>query len=437
MVKFYAPWCGHCKAMQPDYSKLAEKMKATENGVAIAKVDATVEEGLSERFKIEGYPALKFFKNGKPVEYEGERTEEAMFEWLKKKMGPGADLLETEDELKELRKRHEVVIVLYVPEDIDEKEEAVKEFMEVASNYDTVPFYYSHNDYLRGSEDGHPFVLMVYRDFDEGKKMMVSKNPIEKKNMINFINTFRFRVVMPFDETAAKRIFATQSPAMFLMTDDDTHPSTEVFRYFAKENAGKILYSLSPISEGLGSRLSEFLGVTTADSPTVRMIRFVGNDMKKYVVDDLTNEGLESALADFTDDKLTPFYKSEPVPEKNDEAVKVVVGKNFDEMVIENDKFVLLEAYAPWCGHCQQLEPVYKEFAEKMKSEENLVVAKIDASANEHDMLKVEGFPTIFLFKPGKKDMPVVFSGDRTVEGFEEYVRKEMGEESPAEGGEL
>lgn len=51
-VKFYAPWCGHCKAMAPDYSKLAERMKTEEGGIPIAKVDATVEKELAEKFQI-------------------------------------------------------------------------------------------------------------------------------------------------------------------------------------------------------------------------------------------------------------------------------------------------------------------------------------------------------------------------------------------------
>lgn len=49
-VKFYAPWCGHCKAMAPGYSKLAERMKSNEEGVPIAKVDATVEKELAEKY---------------------------------------------------------------------------------------------------------------------------------------------------------------------------------------------------------------------------------------------------------------------------------------------------------------------------------------------------------------------------------------------------
>ena len=51
-VKFYAPWCGHCKAMAPAYSSLAKKMNEQEDGIPIAKVDATVEKELAEKYGV-------------------------------------------------------------------------------------------------------------------------------------------------------------------------------------------------------------------------------------------------------------------------------------------------------------------------------------------------------------------------------------------------
>jgi thiol-disulfide isomerase/thioredoxin len=59
-------------------------------------------------------------------------------------------------------------------------------------------------------------------------------------------------------------------------------------------------------------------------------------------------------------------YKSAPIPEEpTDGGVTVVVGKTVESIVFDADKDVLLEVYAPWCGHCKQLEPIYKKLAKR------------------------------------------------------------------------
>ncbi|KAL8436398.1 hypothetical protein ACSSS7_001798 [Eimeria intestinalis] len=74
-VKFYAPWCGHCRKMAPAWEELATKLKGQIN---VAHLDATTNPQIARRFSIRGFPSLLFLKDGQMYEYKGARTVEGM-----------------------------------------------------------------------------------------------------------------------------------------------------------------------------------------------------------------------------------------------------------------------------------------------------------------------------------------------------------------------
>lgn len=112
----------------------------------------------------------------------------------------------------------------------------------------------------------------------------------------------------------------------------------------------------------------------------------------------------------FKDGLLTPHVKSEPLPTDDSSAVRKLVALNFDEIVNNEEKDVMVVFHAPWCGHCKNLMPKYEEAASKLKNEPNLVLAAMDATANDvPSPYQVRGFPTIYFVPKGKKSSPVPY----------------------------
>jgi protein disulfide-isomerase-like protein len=85
LVEFYAPWCGHCQQMEPEWAKAAGLLKS--DGIRLAKVDATKEEKLAKEYGVTGFPTILLFVDGIKVEdYGGPREAHAIADYMREKV---------------------------------------------------------------------------------------------------------------------------------------------------------------------------------------------------------------------------------------------------------------------------------------------------------------------------------------------------------------
>lgn len=148
------------------------------------------------------------------------------------------------------------------------------------------------------------------------------------------------------------------------------------------------------------------------------------NNQKFVMKDEFSVSTFEAFLKDMEAGILEPYLKSEPIPEDNSGNVKIAVARNFDELVTNNDKDTLIEFYAPWCGHCKKLAPVYDELGEKLANED-IEIIKFDATANDvPGPYEVRGFPTLYWAPKNSKNNPVKYEGGRELDDFIKYIAK-------------
>lgn len=107
-------------------------------------------------------------------------------------------------------------------------------------------------------------------------------------------------------------------------------------------------------------------------------------------------------------------------------------------MVREKENFVFLgrcffkrNIFRFRCGHCKQLAPIYDQLGDHFKDSDSVVIAKIDATANELEHTKVTSYPTIKLYKKEDKENPIQYEGERTLEELTNFMESRGASEGP------
>eukprot|EP00043_Microstomoeca_roanoka_P005529 m.56301 g.56301 ORF g.56301 m.56301 type:complete len:468 (+) comp13009_c0_seq1:288-1691(+) len=414
LVEFFAPWCGHCKRLAPEYAKAATTLK--EDGIVLGAVDATIEKSLADRFGVRGYPTLKLFKNGKPTEYKGGRTADTIVSYVRKVTGPPATELADADAVTKFTESAQVVIVGF----FDKLEgDEYNTFIGAASDDEDLSYGVTTDSTAASNAGVSAPAVVLFKKFDEGKN--VFDGDFTKGKIAEFVAAHKLPLVIPFTMEVAGEIFQSKiGKIAFLFTDSENQAYSDI----AKEYKGKFVFATSDSTQ---TRLTDYIGVKKSDFPALYILE-TGAQMKKYPLEGSASDAsaIKAHLDAFLAGNLKPSFKSEDIPKDNNGPVTVVVGKNFNDVVLDESKDVLLEVYAPWCGHCKKLEPIYNELGEKYADNKNLVIAKMDGTANEVDGLSVRGFPTLKFYPAGKKTSAAgqEYTGGRELDDFVKYLEQ-------------
>ena len=165
--------------------------------------------------------------------------------------------------------------------------------------------------------------------------------------------------------------------------------------------------------------------VTAEQLPAVAMVR-LGTKVERYKIQgkQVDTASIRKFVNEVLDGKVKEHFKSEEPPETTaHEPGKVmkVVSKNFNE-TLNLGKDVFVKFYAPWCGHCKQMAPAWTTLA-SMLVKEDIIIAEVDATANEHPNWDVSSYPTIIYYPSDNKD-PVEYTDKREAENLVAFIHE-------------
>ncbi|XP_072267599.1 protein disulfide-isomerase TMX3 [Pyxicephalus adspersus] len=191
LVDFYAPWCGHCKKLEPVWNEVGIEMRSSGSPVRVGKMDATIHSSIASEFGVRGFPTIKLLKGEMAYNYRGQRTKEDIIEFANRVAGPLIRQLPSQQMFEHVQKRHRVLFV-YVGVESTLKEK----FIEVASELIVYTYFFS------ASED----VLPEYVKLNEVPAILVFKDSTyfvydeyEDGDLSSWVNRERFEGYLHVD----------------------------------------------------------------------------------------------------------------------------------------------------------------------------------------------------------------------------------------------
>ncbi|KAB2083618.1 hypothetical protein ES319_A05G280800v1 [Gossypium barbadense] len=429
VVEFYAPWCGHCKNLAPEYEKAASILSKHDPPILLAKVDANEESNkdLANEYEVRGFPTLKILRNGgKNVqEYKGPREADGIVEYLKKQSGPAsADIKSAEDASNFIDEKNIVIVGVFPKFSGQEFDNYMALAEKLRSDYE-----FGHTldaKYLpRGESSVTGPVVRLFKPFDE---LFVDFKDFNVEALEKFVEESSIPLVTLFNNDPSNHPFIIKfynSPlakAMLFanLSNEGVDSLKSKFREVAEQYKGQGIGFLLGDLEASQAAF-QYFGVQESQVPLIIILE---NDGKKYLKPNLEADHIAPWVKDYKEGKVPPYVKSEPIPVENNEPVKVVVADTLDDMVLKSGKNVLLEFYAPWCGHCQKLAPILEEVAIHYEKDASVLIAKLDATANDivDPNFDVRGYPTVY-FRSADGNISA-YEGERTKEDIIDFIEK-------------
>jgi len=438
LLEIYTPWCGYCKKLLPEYAAAATKLKEEEkNGgakVILAKIDATENKATADWLEVKGYPTLIWFHEGTRQPFNGERKGDAIVNWVKKRTGAPADTLETMADLEAIKSKSEVFLLGYFPAF---QGNAYDHFQAAALEVTPWPTFQTQSPEIAGALglESAPGYAVGTSFEANGKAFKAVTSPghpafansdFLKNQILAFLKAEELPPFLPYSSATNERIFAVERQVFLVGPLEDLQPGGAALEAVTKAHArfkGRFAFATAAINTDPADMLLNFFGIER--SPTIQVIGFFPESKKYKLLEPLSDDSLATFCQGILADTYPRFYKSAPLPEKAEENhITNVVGRNFDEVVLDTKKDVLLMVYITRSDKSKHLAVVWKKMARHMRQVDSFVAARFEATDNEHASITGKHYPYILFYPAAPGAEGIKFEGEPSLKELLKFVRK-------------
>ncbi|XP_042509521.1 protein disulfide-isomerase 5-2 [Macadamia integrifolia] len=219
LVDFYAPWCGHCKRLAPELDVAAPILAGLDKPIVIAKINADKFTRLTSKYEIDGFPTLKLFMHGAPVEYTGPRKADLLVRFLKKFVAPDVSLLESDSAINKFVESAGTNFPLYIGFGLDESiiSELARKYKQKA--WFSVAKGFSEDVMIAYDFDKVPALVSIQPSYNE---QSIFYGPFEEEFLEKFIIQSLLPLSLPINYETLKLLKDEERNIALTIVDDES-----------------------------------------------------------------------------------------------------------------------------------------------------------------------------------------------------------------------
>lgn len=431
LVEFYIALSGPSQTLATEFAKAAEQLKKEAVDIRLGKVDVTEQKDLKKEFDIQEYPTLKFFVDGNrknPLDCKGVREASGFITWVRRQIGPSTVLLNSTDQAKAFLDPEDLAVIGFFK---SLQSEAVEVLSDSARDVPELPFGLTVSEEVFAQFGIREDMVVVFQKGKPIHNEAPTEGKLNKVELTRLIKTFTMDLVTEYNLETSVKIFdvpVEHHIVLFIPKSSGTFNKTyEHYLSAAPEFRGKIMFIMVDTDETRNGRVIEYFRVTEMEVPAVQILNLTSDARYKLPAEEVTTENLRRFCQSYLEGTAKRYWSSEEIPEGWDKMpVKVLVGKNFDRVAFNEKNHVFVMFYAPWCHESQKLLPIWEELGKMYEGRKNVVIAKIDITANEVLLTNLEHYPFFRFFPAGSETEVVPYRGERTLDAFAQYLEEQI-----------
>ena len=416
IILFYTQWCEQCKKAMSILEQISIYCKEN-NDFIITRIDTDKNQDLAEKFFLSKLPSIYYIIDSNLKKYSGIISYDEIKDFIDLKLRGPIIKFKTINEINDFVNRKKITILTTQPNEI---------FKSVSKKYEDL-IYFSQCITNECKEKYENSNIILLKNYDE-KIVKFDNKTLSSDSLIYFISKYSVEKGGILNNLGMQFLFKFKRTTLIYFrsqNNSDLIKFDSIIKKVANDYNEKMYFFTSDITgDDFSIKIGNFFKLEIEDIPSIQIFDLTGifgkvnsyefdykyynnNENKFYFNEEILNKFIQ----DFYKGKIEKKMESEPIP-KDNFAYMTVVGKNFNDIVLLNNKNIIVLFISESCLKCNDASMKFVELATKYNKDlpnYKIEFRIMNLSFNSLKNLTINKFPSVLLYKINDKKNPIEY----------------------------